>query len=447
MRSHRTEKIEKLVFGLSVAVLIFLYGYATRQFDWFPSPFLQRAWIEGQLASSRPGGLVAPVPIGMVPRVHDGQGVRVIDRAAMQPGLTLIASLWRTGGRWEPGLRLIDADGRVLHAWRVDVGTLLAAPDSVRRSVKDARSRSVHGTYLFPNGDVLANIDYVGSVRLDACSRPEWRLAAGNHHSIARADDGTFWIPGSTDLRPSNHAIPKGPIYRDLLLHVSPSGKVLDRIDVLDLLYANGLEDDLVKTTYEEPDDPTHLNDIEPLPDSLAGGFPGFRTGDLLVSLRNLDLLMVVDPATRKVVWHDSGPFLAQHDPDFMRGGWVGVFDNRRDGTERGTALGGTRIVAVQPRTGAVRTLFPKPGSEHFYTDQMGKWQQLDNGDLLLTEARAGRIMEVTPGGRTVWQWLSPPYDSTHVPEVSEGTRYDLTPRAVAAWPCSPDSTGEPERP
>jgi hypothetical protein len=445
MRSRRTDRLEKVVFGLSVLVLVFLSGYASRTFGWFPDSFLQQAWLEARLAAIHSGGIASPVPISMVPRVHDGQGAEVLDRAAMQPGLTLLASMWKTDGGWEPGLRLIDADGEVLHAWRVDVGTFLGASDSVRRSVKDARSRSVHGTYLFRNGDVLANIDYVGTVRLDACSRPRWRLVAGSNHSIARADDGTFWIPGSTDLRPSNHPLPIGPIYRDLMLRVSGKGEVLDRIDVLDLLYANDLQDHLLKAQHTDQGDATHLNDIEPLPDSIAGGYSLFSPGDLLVSLRNLNLIMVVDPATRRVKWHTSDPFLAQHDPDFIGRGWIGVLDNRWDGTMRGTRLSGSRIVAVQPRTGALRTLYPEPGSDPFYTDEMGKWQQLANDDLLLTESRAGRVLEVTAGGRKVWQWLAPPYDAEHVPEVSEGTRYDLTPEAVAAWPCSPGHSSVPD--
>lgn len=446
MRSDRVERLEKVIFVLSLLVLVFLYGYSSRTFGLFPDGFLQRAWLEAKLGAARPGGLVAPLPVGIVPRVHEGEGARVLDRAAMQPGLTLIASLWKTGEDWKPGLRLVDADGRVLHAWRVDVEALVSSADSVRRSLKSARGRSVHGTYLFPDGEVLANIDYVGTVRLDACGEAEWALADGGHHSIARADDGTFWIPGSTALRPSGHPVPGDSVYRDVLLRVSPDGHVLDRIDVLDLLWDNGLEDRLVKADYVEPHDPTHLNDIEPLPDSLAGGYPLFEAGDLLVSLRNPNLVMVVDPTARRVEWQATGPFLAQHDPDFLGRGWIGVFDNRRDGSDRGTLLGGTRIVAVRPGAGDERTLYrgPEPGS--FYTDQMGKWQRLANGDLLLTEARAGRILEVTSGGRTVWEWLAPAYDDDHVPEVSEGTRYDLTPKEVAAWPCSPDTVA-PEGP
>lgn len=70
---------------------------------------------------------------------------------------------------------------------------------------------------------------------------------------------------------------------------------------------------------------------------------------DLALSLMHLDLVMVVDPETRTVRWHTSHPFIGQHDPDFVGDGWIGVFDNNRDGTFRGKLVGGSRIVAVQP--------------------------------------------------------------------------------------------------
>ena len=45
--------------------------------------------------------------------------------------------------------------------------------------------------------------------------------------------------------------------------------------------------------------------------EELASAFPQSRLGDLLLSLRNVNLLMVVDPGTQKVKWTRTGPFLA----------------------------------------------------------------------------------------------------------------------------------------
>jgi len=144
------------------------------------------------------------------------------------------------------------------------------------------------------------------------------------------------------------------------------------------------------------------------------------------------------------IKWHSKYPFIHQHDPDFVGEGWIGVFDNNQDHTKRGSLLGGSRIVAVQPHTDSTKVLFSNKKSDSFYTPWAGKWQKLDNGNMLLTEARAGRIVEVASNGRTVWEWMHESWEwgdkSDHalqVPEVYEGTRYDLTREEVASWPCS----------
>lgn len=63
----------------------------------------------------------------------------------------------------------------------------------------------------------------------------------------------------------------------------------------------------------------------------------------------------------------------------------------------------------------------------------------LDNGNFLLTENHSGRVVEVAPDGRTVWEWIHPPHEGSTVPAVQEGTRYYLTSEEIESWPCSSD--------
>lgn len=429
--------LDKIGFITSLAILAFLYGYGSAVFRWFPSSFLDRAVQQGQRYVSPPGFTA--------PRVYEREGTRVVEPDQIQPGLTLVSKNWDSFD-WQQGLKLIDRDGSTVHEWPVDLEQVF--PDSAlagaERDPRPVSEHPLHGVHLFPDGDVLLNLEYAGVARLDACGRVLWRLPAGNHHSIHRAEDGSFWTPAaSAEPRRTSPGHPDGfpgldrPVYHDQILRVSEDGAILQSFNVLDLLYTNGLERQIVKARRSYSDDPTHLNDVEPLPVALADEYPLFEAGDLLVSLRNLDLVLVFDPETERVKWHKSHPFIAQHDPDFMGGGWIGVFDNNTDGSRRGTMLGGSRIVALQAHTDSTRVLFPSSESEPFYTEIMGKWQRLANGNLLLTESRAGRIVEVAPDGRTVWEWIGEPYGDDRTAEVTEGTRYGLTRRDVASWPCS----------
>lgn len=447
----RKTPLDAVAFVLSLALLAFLSGMATEALGWFPSSLLRRAWTQVRDRGSVSSGVVDPSqnPAWTEPRVYRRQGVRLIRPAAYMQGTTLLTSGWEFPDGWSSGLRLIDATGKVLHQWRVRPSDIFS--DTVASSESDLGNYPIHGSHLFPNGDVLVNLSYLGIARIDACGNVRWRQSARSyHHSIARSERGGFWVPGVIrDLPAESPAYPEGypglegPIHHDLIVKLSEDGDIIREIRILDVLFDNGLErfipharlDRFVERPYGK--DITHLNDVESLSSAMAGDYPLFEAGDLLVSLRNQHLVFVLDPDSGRVKWHAHTPFIHQHDPDFIGRGWIGVFDNNQDGTDRGTMLGGSRILLLQPHTDSMRIAFPSAGSEPFYTDVKGKWQFLDNGDLLLTEAQAGRVVEVDPQGRTVWEWIHAATSDSTVASVNEGTRYGLTAAEVASWPCT----------
>jgi hypothetical protein len=56
---------------------------------------------------------------------------------------------------------------------------------------------------------------------------------------------------------------------------------------------------------------------------------------------------------------------------------------------------------------------------------------------MLLVERDAGRVVEVAPDGRTVWEWIHAPYQHSRVPIVSGAHRYDVTRKEASSWACS----------
>jgi hypothetical protein len=395
---------EKIGFVLSLVVLSMLYGAAVGRWQWFPYSVLEQA-VETAKTVAKP---LDPL---LQTRDYDRSGVRAARPEQMQPGLTLLSSSWEEDGGLEPEFRLVNREGRVLHRRRVQRDEVFQ--EAWRR---DPEQTGVHGSELLPSGNVLVNLEYVGTARLDACREVRWTVKEGNHHFVAQAGDGSFWTPAvSQNTRVASERHPDGfpgidkPVWLNRVLRVSEDGKILDDINVLDVIYANDLERYIRKASWGGksrlggvPADVTHINDVEPLLPSMADEYPLFEAGDLMVSVKRLHLVFVFDPASLEVRWHATAPLIAQHDPDFIGDGWMGVFDNNTDGTERGTMLGGSRIVVLQPHTDSVEVQFPTPQSDPFYTSGLGKWQMLDNGNMLLAETESGRVVEVGPEGRTV---------------------------------------------
>lgn len=182
--------LDRIVFVLSLTLLAFLYGFVASSKRWFPSDLLAAAWLQARAIGQTPRFA------HLQPKIYDRVGVRIAEPESVQPGMTLVLSLWEEFD-WRPGAKLIDVHGRTLHAWEIDGGRLFPDPPQ-HRTKRDPNRTNAHGVHLFPNGDIVLNVSYVGVVRLDACGRDLWLLPAGNHHSIARAEDGSFWITGGS---------------------------------------------------------------------------------------------------------------------------------------------------------------------------------------------------------------------------------------------------------
>jgi hypothetical protein len=139
-----------------------------------------------------------------------------------------------------------------------------------------------------------------------------------------------------------------------------------------------------------------------PLDGAWAREEPAFAAGNVLLSLREIDALVVLDPRAGEVVWALRGAWRRQHDPVPLPGGELALFDNR------GGRGGHSRVLRIDPRDGAVLAEYPPPGEPALRSEQAGAVQRLANGNLLVTESQSGRALELAPDGAVVWEMSSP---------------------------------------
>ncbi|MFW6119252.1 MAG: arylsulfotransferase family protein, partial [Planctomycetota bacterium] len=105
-----------------------------------------------------------------------------------------------------------------------------------------------------------------------------------------------------------------------------------------------------------------------------------------------------------KIKWAAQGVTTAQHDPDFLKGGKLIVFDNHHVARYNSPRTTCSRIVIYDLAAMGPVWSYSSPD---FFTDFAGSQQRLPNGNVLISETRAGTIFEVTPEGRTVWKYRS----------------------------------------
>jgi hypothetical protein len=403
-----------VLFGLGVLALAFVYGVAVGKYRLFPHDVVDSAgdalqdWRDNwrhylQLRSRY-----------LQPTTRTAGGVTVHDPAAVAPGPVFLT--FYRDGRF--GASLVDREGRVLHDWDVAFSDAFPEPEHLDVVPPDF-DVSIHGSELLPNGDVILSFGLLGAARIDRCSRVLWALPAETHHALDHLPDGDTLVVAlrertAADARhPGLAPGPEGYLWEDTVLRVRPDGSVAEERSVLDVLYESGWQAVLfvgyaAAISGIRDDDPLHLNDVEVLDAGMAGAFPLFAAGDVMLSLRNVNAVLVVDGRTWRVKWSMTGPFLMQHDPDFLPNGHLLVFDNRITGeTPR---FGYSRVLEIDPATREVVWSYQGTDAEPFYTDSGGGQQLLPNGNVLVAESRGGRVLEVArgPGGnRVVWEYVN----------------------------------------
>ena len=218
------------------------------------------------------------------------------------------------------------------------------------------------------------------------------------------------------------------------MLLVSPQGEILKEVSVLQAFYDAGLEGHIFDALKIEKDDPTHHNAVDEVTQALADKVEGVNKGDLLLSIRNMNMLIIVDQESFEIKWTYSGGWTRQHDPDITPEGNIIVFNNSRDsyGFNR---VQGSSLTELDPATLETRIVHPQNGQPGFYSSILGTHQALANGNIVISEGLAGRVFEINKQGDIVWEYVSR-YDETYASIVEEAYRLDPDYFTVNDWSC-----------
>lgn len=441
MTSHPRD-YSRIVFIVSAALLVFGYGFVVGSRNVFPYRII-KAGVEAVEESSadlttrlgaRPGHLLMPAR-------YRGDGVTRNVAGRATPGLTLLAAFIKDTNE----LRLIDLDGTVVQRWPVNFAALFPDQSHIvppKNRPKSEWNTQLHGALALPDGSVVFDYEYMGLVKLDRCGNTVWTVTRMIHHRIEPSEDGGFWV-GSRNHVPSRRAqypMIAAPFFDETVLKVSSTGKVQQEFSVLDLIVSQMPGAFFGNADHSIPNgDFMHLNDIEELTSNLAPVFPRFRRGDLILSLRGLSMLLMVDPQSKQIKWHQVGRWTRQHDPDFRPSGLISVMSNGLAGAPGPVEVfGRSSILELNPENGTTTVNYGLVPEQPMFTEWRGKHQYLDyaDGNLLVTESNSGRVFEVDDRKEVVWEYINR-YDDDEVAVIFDATRYPVDYFGSTTWSCS----------
>lgn len=328
-------------------------------------------------------------------------GVVLRDDARMSPGLNVVFPEFGC-----ERIEFLDAGGRTVR--EIDVSAL---PKDECYSLKP-----VGDGYVFLARPNLFRLDRTGSI--------VWRIDEGFtfHHDFDASPDRIVALDHRTRRNAKKDT--GGEFVDDRLVVIGAQGEVWSILSLHDLFW-----DELKRRARESSVDPFSSEAVEVLGMDGPGDFyhansiqiltadgPIGRRGDVLLSLRTLDTLVVLDPETGEIRWQWGRGILDHpHHPTLLPNGRVLVFDN-------GWHRGWSRVVEIEPATGKIVWEYRAMPPETFFTQRRGAAYRLANGNTLITESDRGRAFEVMPDGTKVWEYWVPP--SRHADETLRATLF-----------------------
>jgi len=337
------------------------------------------------------------VAIDQVTLRRRGTGLIGWERGAAFDGYTLFAPMMGDGT-----VLLIDMEGNVAHQWRMpyppgDYGRLL--PDGhLFYCGKTPDTNPRFPTWPLFKGGAVMEVDWEGNT--------VWELKHPDHHHDARlTTDGTVLlltierVPEEIAERVQGglSGTEHSGMWADRILEVTKGGDVVWEWHAYEHL--DPAADRLGPHEWRE--EWTHGNTVLETPQ-----------GGVMVSFRNISTVAVIDRRTGDFVWKLGPPALAQqHDPQVLDNGNILVFDN---GVHReNSPLSYSRVAEIDPRTKRTAWEYRDLPLQSFFSPYISGAQRLPNGNTLICEGCTGRLFEVTPDRRVVWEYISPYFSET----------------------------------
>ena len=431
----------QIIGGTAVVVFVFLSGVLSGSERLLPYQMAASLKDSFQQVLTELPNYLQNVPVHFLhERRYEGSGVTV-NHHGTDDQLIMIGAFMDGSNEF----RLVRRDGQIINQWRFQFYDIYPNPEHLEFPPATNWNINTQGFVLNADGSLVFNFAGMGLVKMNRCGVVTWALAAQTHHSVERNETGGYWVPNRRLIdttTTSSYPFVDAPYFVDTILHVSEDGVVMAEISIPELLTQNGLgpvltavENQVVMGDRFGIPEIIHLNDVEALPTSMADQFPLFEAGDLMLSIRGYNMVFVFDPDTEKIKWHQTGPWIHQHDPDFLDDGILSLFNNRPFKDWRAPGELHSAISEYNFATGQSRNIFGDEPQNPFYSAIRGMHQRLDNGGILITEADSGRLFQINAQGELVWEFING-YDETRVAEITGGQAYPVDYFDVEDWSC-----------
>jgi hypothetical protein len=301
------------------------------------------------------------------------------------------------------GADLIDQKGEVLHSWSFAYETLL-------ENKIDGGLFYWWKAQVFPNGDILVivNIDNktpagLALFKLDKDSNLLWSYQAPVHHDFNVDQEGMIYVLEQSiqGKAPEELDFLATPYLDEWVTILNSNGEVQEKINLFAAITNSPYRRSIRRIQESISGDYLHPNSVKKLDKEAVKNAPYLEADSLLVDIREIDTIAAISLETKQVYWMLKGPWFYQHDADLLDNGNIMLFDNLSLGKQ-------SRVIEINPQTKQVEWEYKGTEQQPLYSIIRAGQQELENGNVLIYESNASRLLEVNRNKELVWEYYSP---------------------------------------
>ncbi len=293
-------------------------------------------------------------------------------------------------------------DEKILHTWQPPINKIHEGSKNFTSEYNLKKNYRMQHPLLLKNGDLIFSSGEGPLVKIDKCSNYIWSNNRHFHHSIEEYNEKLIIAPMVlNDNLGKNYPI----LNHGFALVNKEDGSIKKKFSIFKILEDNN-KIGLLYGVGEFEYDRIHLNDAE----VIIKSDKFVQRGDIMLSSKHLSTVFLYRPKNNSIIWLKTGPWLNQHDVDYLGDGKFSIFGNDTFRYNKVDAHDvflsqNNKIYIYDLNNDEIKTIYEKTMAE-IKTPTQGLHEILDNGDVFIEDTDNFRLTRLSDKNKR-WDYFN----------------------------------------
>ena len=193
------------------------------------------------------------------------------------------------------------------------------------------------------------------------------------------------------------------------------TGKIIEEISVTQIMIDEGIHNHLFVGRIDiSVPDPLHINDVE----EVISNTNFTNKGNLFVSLGHANMILLINPSTKKILWKLHDKLFHQHDVDIINDSEIAFFNNNRIITDKDKVYKNNEINVYNFKTNELSSPYDKILNENDVRTVNQGLMEITEYGIFVEEQNSGRYIFFEKNGKVIFEYLNKSENNSDIYQV-----------------------------